>query len=156
MKQFLDRYGNTVELSFLQNVFEEKAKHVFVICQYQDAWLLTKHKIRGLEFPGGKTEEGETLEDAARREVFEETGATINEIKQIAQYRVHGENGSFVKAVFWGKIKNINDTNNYYETEGPVMIQDDLLQVRFGKEYSFIMKDQVVEECIKYIKNEKE
>lgn len=153
MKQFLDSYGHTVELSFTKNAFEEKAKHVFVICQYRDAWLLTKHKNRGLEFPGGKVEAGESLEDAARREVFEETGATLMGIKQFAEYRVTSERDSFVKAVFWGEINNIRETYHYYETEGPVLINGDLLQLRFGNEYSFIMKDQVIEECINFLEH---
>lgn len=156
MKQFFDSYGHTVELSFSKNTFEEKAKHVFVICQYRDAWLLTKHKSRGLEFPGGKVEAGESLEDAARREVFEETGAILKEIKQFAEYRVTSDKESFVKVIFWGKVKDIRKTNQYYETEGPVLVTGDLLEQRFGNEYSFIMKDQVIEECINFLKLQKE
>lgn len=155
MKQFLDRYGHTIELSFNENAFEDSAKHVFIICQFQDTWLLTKHKSRGLEFPGGKVEEGETLEEAARREVYEETGASLMAMKKIAQYRVTSDKESFVKAVFWGEIANISETNEYYETDGPVLIKGDILKERFGNEYSFIMKDQVVEECLKYINSKK-
>lgn len=35
-------------------------------------------------FPGGMAEEGETAHDALRREVFEEVGATVDEIKKLA------------------------------------------------------------------------
>lgn len=156
MKKFLDSYGHTVELSFTKNAFKDRAKHVFVICRFRDNWLLTKHKSRGLEFPGGKVEEGETLEEAARREVYEETGAALLTMKQIAEYRVTSNKESFVKAVFWGEIGNIFETNDYYETDGPVLVTADLLQERFGSDYSFIMKDQVVEECLKYIEKQKE
>ncbi len=51
-----------------------------VICQYEKGWLLTNHKTRGFEFPGGKVEQGESLEEAARREVYEETGAILGEL----------------------------------------------------------------------------
>ncbi len=151
MKQFFDANGNNVELSFLENAFQEEIKHVLVICQYRDSWFLTNHKLRGLEFPGGKVEKGESLEEAAHREVYEETGATLEELTSIAVYRVSDEKGAFVKKVFLGKIKTINKTNNYYETNGPVVVQGDILQSRFNKNYSFIMKDQVIEECITYI-----
>lgn len=151
MKEFLDIHGNRVELSFLQCYFQEEAKHVFILCQFEEAWVLTNHKVRGLEFPGGKMEAGETLEESAHREVYEETGAILENLQKIGEYRVTDHNGSFVKAIFWGKIKKLEDKETYYETNGPILVKGDILQQRFGDEYSFIMKDQVVEECIKYI-----
>jgi 8-oxo-dGTP diphosphatase len=151
MKEFLDAFGKKVELAFSTNAFQQAAQHVLVICQYKGSWYLTNHKIRGLEFPGGKVEKGESLKEAARREVYEETGATVDELLQIAEYKVSDKNESFVKAVFWGTIKKISTKNNYYETNGPVMVEGDILQLRFGNEYSFIMKDEVIPECIEYI-----
>lgn len=159
MIAFIDGHGNKVELSFSQDAFLEEAKHVLVICQFGDSWLLTRHKKRGLEFPGGKREIGETLEEAAKRETYEETGAILSELKYLAEYKVSDHSGSFVKAVFWGKVKRMDQTSSYHETNGPVTVEGDLLQLRFDQNYSFIMQDQVVEECIQYIerlKNEKE
>ena len=104
-------------------------------------------------------EEGESPQEPACREVYEETGAILEELVQIGEYRVTNEKNSFVKAVFWGKIKTIDNTNNYYETNGPVVVKGDILRLRFGEEYSFIMKDEVIQECIKHIdklQNEKE
>jgi 8-oxo-dGTP diphosphatase len=149
MKTFLDMNGNLVELSFSDHAFDEPAKHVLVICQYEGKWLLTQHKTRGREFPGGKMEAGETLEDTAHREVYEETGAMVNELIKIGEYKVTDTKGSFVKAVFWGKVKSMNLKSDYMETNGPILVDGDILRFRFGPEYSFIMKDQVVEECIK-------
>lgn len=151
MKQFLDRNGNKVELSFLRNAFEESAKHVLIICQYKDFWLLTNHKQRGLEFPGGKVEAGETLEEAARRETYEETGGILGGLKFIGEYKVSDKKGSFVKAVFLGEIERIEKTNSYFETKGPVMVDGDILQQRFEDNYSFIMQDEVIGECLKQI-----
>jgi len=152
MKVFFDKRGNKVELSLTTNAFQQSVKHVLVICQYKGAWFLTNHKVRGLEFPGGKVEEGESLKEAACREVYEETGAILDEIVQIAEYRVTEENETFVKAVFWGKINEVSDSANYHETNGPVEVLGDILQLRFGNEYSFIMKDEVISVCIQYIK----
>jgi 8-oxo-dGTP diphosphatase len=153
MEYFFDQNGNQVELSFSQRAFQEEAKHVLVICQYEEDWLLTNHKQRGLEFPGGKMEPGETLEQAARREAYEETGASLKELTFIAVYKFTNPAGSFVKAVYWGKVTSIEEAANYHETMGPVVVKGDILSLRFDDQYSFIMKDLVVEECIKYIQS---
>lgn len=151
MIEFTDENGNKVMLSFSEETFENLAKHVLVICQYGDGWLLTKHKHRGLEFPGGKVEQGETLEEAARREVFEETGAILGELQNIGKYKVEDLTGSFVKAIFWGQVEKVEQSGIYFETNGPAIVRGDLGRLRFGEEYSFIMKDRVVEECLKVI-----
>ena len=41
----------------------------------RDQWLLTHHLRRGLEFPGGKVELGETPEEAAVREFMKKLAA---------------------------------------------------------------------------------
>ena len=83
MLTFLDYYQNEVKLSFLDHPFSASPKHVWVICSYQNKWLLTKHKERGYEFPGGKVEPGETPEEAAIREVKEETGGLVDNLCNI-------------------------------------------------------------------------
>jgi 8-oxo-dGTP diphosphatase len=153
MIQFLDDNGHKVELSFSKNAFTIKAQHVLVIAQLGNYWVLTKHKERGLEFPGGKVERGENLEAAARREAYEETGAVFSELTYLAEYKVSDKSGPFVKAVFWGKVDKLEDTESYFETNGPQLIKGDLLELRYGSDYSFIMKDRVVEECLHYIKH---
>lgn len=151
MKTFLDVAGNKVDFSFLPHSFPEEARHVLVICRYAGGWLLTRHKKRGLEFPGGKLEAGETLEAAARREVYEETGAAIDELLPIAEYRVSDPKGAFVKVVFYSQVEQLEEKSDYLETAGPVVVHGDLASLRFNKEYSFIMKDQVMAECLKQI-----
>lgn len=65
MKSFFDLRGQLVRLAFGENPFPQEPKHVFVLCRYRDRWLLTDHKKRGWEFPGGKIEAGEDAKDAA-------------------------------------------------------------------------------------------
>jgi 8-oxo-dGTP pyrophosphatase MutT (NUDIX family) len=39
-----------------------------------DAWLMVRHVERGWELPGGDIKKGEAADEAALRELFEETG----------------------------------------------------------------------------------
>ena len=59
----------------------DQPKHVLVVgCLVRNdsgQVLLIRHHKRGWEIPQGRVEEGEDLLAAARREVLEETGATV-------------------------------------------------------------------------------
>ncbi|WP_210364822.1 RNA deprotection pyrophosphohydrolase [Bacillus sp. REN3] len=153
MEQFIDMNGAKVTLVFSENAFDRKARHILVICRYKNDWLLTKHKERGLEFPGGKVEEGETLEQAARREVLEETGAVLGKLESVGEYRVDDGKSPFVKRIFYGEAERLIIRDHYLETAGPVLVSGDLLLERMKDGYSFIMKDAVVERSLQFLRN---
>lgn len=52
----------------------------FVLAFVGDRLLLTNLNARGWDIPGGHMEAGETPEEAARRELYEETGARVDEL----------------------------------------------------------------------------
>lgn len=149
---FHDVFGNEVKLSFSENTFEQPPEHVLVICRYNDFWLLTNHKERGLEFPGGKIEGDETPEEAAVREVMEETGAEIERIVLIGQYQVTGGDRSFVKNVYFANIKRIREQKQYFETNGPVLLDGSIEFANLDETFSYIMKDGVLQKCLEEIK----
>ncbi|HWQ99305.1 MAG TPA: NUDIX hydrolase [Candidatus Methylomirabilis sp.] len=66
--------------------------------------LLTRQEQSGretafLDFPGGRVDEGESHEDAARREFLEETGLTIGRIWPF-RYTEHRGSARFAQTVF--------------------------------------------------------
>lgn len=92
------------ELGFL-----EEYKYVVVLSEYNGKIVLSRHKERKTwETPGGHIEQGETPLDAAKRELYEESGAVDFEIKPLCDYRAwneetgHGANGVVFHAVIRG------------------------------------------------------
>jgi len=149
--EFTDFYKNNVLFSFKDHPYSKEPKHVLTICKYEDKWLLTKHKSRGLEFPGGNVEPGEFPKDAAIREVLEETGGIVEDIRYIGQYNVAGKRERIIKNVYFAKIKELQSQPSYFETEGPVLIDQIPKNIRQNRSYSFIMKDSVVSYSLQYI-----
>ena len=148
---FKDFYKNTVRLSFDKNPYSEEPWHVWVICKYGDEWLLTEHSERGLEFPGGKVEIGETAEEAAVREVMEETGAVAKNLYYVGQYTVEGRSATIVKNVYYVEVDKLLPRATYYETNGPVLLKTLPTNVKKNKAFSFIMKDDVLTHCLEEI-----
>ncbi|MCH1625418.1 RNA deprotection pyrophosphohydrolase [Fredinandcohnia quinoae] len=149
---FQDAYQNEVNLSFTKNPFSNKPKHVWVLCKLQNQWLLTNHRERGLEFPGGKVEDGETPEEAAIREVSEETGGKIKNLQYIGQYKVFGKGKTIVKNIYYAVIDELLPQSTYYETKGPVLLTTiPLVTIPKDRKYSFIMKDDVLRYSLAYV-----
>ncbi|CQR48199.1 Putative 8-oxo-dGTP diphosphatase YtkD [Paraliobacillus sp. PM-2] len=151
MEVFKDYYANEVKLSFEDHPFEKNPKHVWVICRWKDKWLLTKHKNRGLEFPGGKVEIGETPEEAAIREVKEETGGVIKTLTYVGQYYVKGKTEHVAKNIYFAEVSMLTTQPTYYETEGPVLLKELPEKIATNRTFSFIMKDQVLPYSLKQI-----
>lgn len=150
MIEYEDLNGVKVKLSFERGEFSLPSRHVLVIASWQDKWLLTEHFVRGVEFPGGKCEDGETIEAAARREVLEETGAKIGELQWFAEYIVEAEN-AFCKTVFLSSVEKLQKTFQPLETKGAILLTMDEL-INHPKK-SFHMKDDVMDQILRNLSN---
>ncbi|KMM37303.1 RNA deprotection pyrophosphohydrolase [Guptibacillus hwajinpoensis] len=152
---FTDYYHNQVTYSFKDHPYSSEPKHVWVICRLDEKWLLTEHSRRGIEFPGGKVEEGETAEDAAVREVYEETGGVVRNLRYVGQYRVEGKGGTIIKNVYYADIERLVDKNDYMETRGPVLLKHLPKELHLNERFSFMMKDQVLPYSLEYLNQSK-
>ncbi|WP_144513999.1 NUDIX domain-containing protein [Bacillus sp. FJAT-22090] len=138
MISFQDLNGIRVELSFERGAFPIRAMHVLILAKHENKWLLTKHPKRGLEFPGGKVEDNETIEEAAIRETLEETNVEIHHVEWFAEYMVL-DIEPFSKVVFVAKVREINENKVNYETEGAVWLTTE--ELVNSENLSFHMKD---------------
>ena len=78
-----------VKLHNFGTVDEKEFTRVVCVSRYNDKWVFSKNAKRGgWEIPGGHIEQGEDWQTAAKRELFEETGAIKVKIEPICVYSI--------------------------------------------------------------------
>ena len=78
-----------VEVRFYDEVDDSLLKFAVIIAKSAGQWVFCKHRRRNTyEIPGGHREPGELIDDTAKRELYEETGATDYTLKRICVYSV--------------------------------------------------------------------
>ncbi len=91
---------------------ESRLKFVVITARYKNKWICVRHKDRiTWELPGGHIELGENPFEAAKRELFEETGAIDYHIEEVCDYSVTstnetGESTSYGR-LFYSRIKTL-------------------------------------------------
>ena len=78
-----------VKVRFYDDVEDSLLKFAVIITRHVDKWVFCKQRKRETyEVPGGHREPGEVIEETARRELYEETGALDYDLVPICVYSV--------------------------------------------------------------------
>ncbi|MED0764800.1 NUDIX domain-containing protein [Aneurinibacillus thermoaerophilus] len=158
MYYFYDRSGQFISLTFEQECFVPNAGHVLVLAfagEDRQEIVLTRHKCRGWEVPGGKVEPGEKPEEAARRELLEETGVEAESLHWIGQYIIDSGPGAkkAVKNIYTGMVKEWGEIPEGFETLERSVFPLSLMP--FQKDMSPFIQDNIFPLCRAYLEKQK-
>lgn len=94
------------EVRFFEQARNEDLKYAVIAARKDGKWLLCRHRDRqSWEFPGGHREAGENIQDTARRELWEETGATEFQLEPVSAYAVDRDGETTYGGLFFAEIR---------------------------------------------------
>ncbi len=99
-----------VDVGFHQigRVENKLLKFAVIAAEYDNKWIYVRHRERDTwEVPGGHREENEDVNDTAKRELFEETGARKFSIKSICDYSVTMKGKTTYGRLFYAEVSEI-------------------------------------------------
>jgi 8-oxo-dGTP diphosphatase len=90
------------------SIAEENLTYSIICSRYQEHWVFVRHKLRETwEMPAGHIEKGESALAAAKRELYEETGAENFSLRLIADYSCDWHGETKFGRIFIAEIQNL-------------------------------------------------
>lgn len=140
-----------IEVRFYEKVHDELLKFAVIISRTEGKWVFCKHKERATyEVPGGHREVGETILEAAKRELREETGAIEFSIMPICAYSVKGKTrvNEHAEDVSYGMLYVADITS--FEDELHSEMEKIVITEKLVKEWTYpLIQPKLIEEAQK-------
>jgi 8-oxo-dGTP diphosphatase len=98
------------EVKFYDSLFEPGTKLTYSVisAKFRDKWIFVRHHKRSTwEIAGGHIENGETSDEAACRELMEETGAVLFKLECIATYSVKKDGDTGWGRLFFAEVSEL-------------------------------------------------
>ncbi len=103
-----------IKIHKIGQVNEEDLKYVVICVKHIGQWLLVRHKKRTTwEMAGGHIDIGEHVQEAAFRELYEETGIVTEEIETICDYEVCNDNSFSYGRLFYICAEKLGELPGY-------------------------------------------
>lgn len=102
--------GTIKEVRFYDAVDDALLKFAVILARSGEKWVFCRHRERTtLEIPGGHREKGERVEEAARRELKEETGAEEFSLRPVCVYSVVRDDGESFGMLYYAEIASFEE-----------------------------------------------
>jgi len=116
----------SVGIKNISEIDDRDLGYTVSFAKYGGKWVFCERLDgRGIDVPGGRRESGESIEEAAKRELFEETGAVDFDIAPVCGYTVERDGNVTFGALYYAEIRNLGPTPPYSEI-GSVVFGDSL------------------------------
>lgn len=97
--------GHIGEIAFVSCVAHQQGRILFCKWRDSDIWVV----------PGGRVEPGERPEETARRELLEETGATLKTLDTLCHIHCFMFNATYWGIAYFGKIETLGTPTDLTE-----------------------------------------
>lgn len=113
-----------IDVSFHDAIEDKRLKFAVIVAKTGGKWIFCKHKARDTyEIPGGHREVGETIDDAARRELYEETGATEFDLVPVGVYSVCSDGEKTYGKLYYADVRSL-ETELHSEIEKIIITEN--------------------------------
>lgn len=94
-----------LKVNFYKTASDSLFKFAVIVARYKEKWVFCKHKQRNsYECPGGHRENNEAIDETAKRELWEETGATRCSIEDVCAYSVEKDSAETFGMLYFADI----------------------------------------------------